>query len=121
MILLDLRMHRTGVDSVRAFLLRHAGFERHSALRAISRPVALYLWMHRAHVFRRGASRPHIYLCITETHFVLRFDQWIARMRHPESPFVSTANSTPTESIFRSLNVPVVLLVPTTQAVLPSC
>ena len=65
MILLDFRVHRAGVNHLRACGLRGRGFQGHAALRASARHVALHAGAHRAKVFRlrgwndfRGSAVP---------------------------------------------------------------
>ena len=56
-ILLDFRVHRTGVDDLLLRRRRTCGFQGHAAFRAVPRLVALDALAHRAEVFARPLLR----------------------------------------------------------------
>ncbi len=51
MILLDLRVHRAGVDNLLRSVEGRIPFQRHAAVRTTARHIALYPFAHRAKVF----------------------------------------------------------------------
>jgi hypothetical protein len=65
MILLDLRVHRAGVDGFRGRLPRGIAFQRHAAFRTITRLVGFHSGTHRAKVFG-GGGRCH--RCVHRDH-----------------------------------------------------
>ena len=64
MVLLDLRVHRTGVDGFRGRLPRRIAFQGHAAFRAIPRLVGFHSGTHRTKVFG-GGGRCHRCVLVT--------------------------------------------------------
>ncbi len=60
-ILLDLGMHRAGVDRLRLFAESRIAFQRHSAFRTTAGRVALHPFAHRAEILFRRLARAHGY------------------------------------------------------------
>src|SRR5581483_4480467 len=64
LILLDLRMHRAGVDDLRRVAENRIALQRHAAFRATARRIAFHALTHRAKILLRRLVLSHDCLCL---------------------------------------------------------